>query len=289
MQAFASNWTRPFYAFHPHESYTLADHELLTTILSALLWRRYNGSIRMITDSVGAEYYTSLGLASLWDDGISCELDDIPSSIDPETFWAAGKLYALAAMSAPCVMIDTDFLVWSDIRARLHGHELCVIHMEDLMPDIYPAPKQFVLSPDYTFPADWDWTLPACNTALSFFGNDVLRKTYLREAFAFIRAVRGSDPLIYMIFAEQRLLHMCAHAMHISPHALSTPEQLFSSNQTDFTHIWGFKQAMSEHPELHTAFCQKCAERIMQDYPQYTAICQKIPQLRTYFATRQQS
>lgn len=288
MQAFASNWTRPFRVFHPQQRYTLPDYELLTTILSALLWRRYNGSIRMITDSVGAAYYTSLGLASLWDDGMSCELDCIPQSIDPATFWAAGKLYALAAVSAPCVMIDTDFLVWSDIRERLSGHDLRVIHTEPLIPDIYPAPERFVLSPDYTFPADWDWTLPACNTALSYFGNEELRKTYLRQSFAFMHAARGQDPLIYMVFAEQRLLSMCAHAMHIPICPLSTSENLFASDQTDFTHVWGFKQAMSEHPALHTAFCQKCADRITRDYPQYAVICQQVPQLQAYFTKQQQ-
>lgn len=283
MRAFASNWTRPHNVFSPGQPYSLTDHELLTTILSALLWRRHNGSIRMITDSIGAAYYESIGLSALWDDGISCELDCIPSSVDPATFWAAGKLYALVAVPAPCVMMDTDFLVWTELHDRLEGKELAVIHTEELMPDIYPSPEHFQLSADYQFPAEWDWTIPACNTALTYFGNDELRKEYLRQFFSFLHAVRGRDGLIYMVFAEQRLLGMCAAHMGIPIHALSTPDALFSPNQKDFTHIWGFKQAMSEHPSLRIRFCRQCADRIRRDFPEYADICRHIPSLFPYF------
>ena len=106
MQAFASNWTRPYAVRCPDRPYAMTDFDLLTTVLSALVWRRENGSIRMITDDTGAQYYRSLGLTDLWDGGIFTYLNDIPSSIDPCTFWAAGKLYALAATPAPCVMLE---------------------------------------------------------------------------------------------------------------------------------------------------------------------------------------
>ncbi|MCD8356361.1 MAG: hypothetical protein LUE11_07300 [Clostridia bacterium] len=237
----------------------------------------------MITDSVGERFYRSLGLASLWDGGISHELDNIPYTIDPCTFWAAGKLYALSLVSAPCVMMDTDFIVWKDIRERVQYSELAVIHREMLSPEIYPSPDKFELSSRYSFPKEWNWDVPACNTALTYFGNEKLRLTYLKQAFDFMDAVRGRDGLIYMVFAEQRLLAMCAEASNIHIHALSTTEALFSREQQDFTHTWGFKQAMSEHPQLREAFCQKCAQRIRRDFPEYARICSRIPALRKYF------
>lgn len=283
MRAFASNWTRPYAMQHPGRPYDIPDFELLTTILSALCWRQKNGSIRMITDRVGARYYRSLGLAPLWDDGISCELDDVPYTVDPSTFWAAGKLYALAQVAAPCAMIDTDFIVWSDLHDRLTDCSLAVIHREELHSDIYPAPSAFVLSPRYSFPQNWDWTAPACNTAFTWFGNDSLRRAYLSEAFDFIHATRGRDCLIYMVFAEQRLLAMCAEEHGVPIDALSTPELLFDPAQTDFTHVWGFKQAMTEHPHLRETFCHRCAQRITRDFPEYGTICANIPSLRSYF------
>ena len=74
-----------------------------------------------------------------------------------------------------------------------------------------------------------------------------------------MQAARGRDGLIYMVFAEQRLLAMCAQA------------------------CGGFKQAMQEQPVLHELFCQKCAARIRKDFPIYANICQTIPQLQPYF------
>lgn len=282
MQAFVSNWTRPYAVRCPDRPYQMTDFDLLTTVLSALVWRRENGSIRMITDNTGAQYYRSLGLTDLWDGGIFTYLNDIPSTIDPCTFWAAGKLYALAATPAPCVMLDTDFIVWHSLSEHWH-RPLAVIHREALNPAIYPAPSAFVLAPSYHFPTNWNWHEPACNTALTYFGNDTLRKTYVGQAMDFMQAARGRDGLIYMVFAEQRLLAMCAQACGVPIHAFSTEQDLFQGNQRDFTHIWGFKQAMQEQPVLHELFCQKCAARIRKDFPIYANICQTIPQLQPYF------
>lgn len=282
MQAFVSNWTRPYAVRCPDRPYQMTDFDLLTTVLSALVWRRENGSIRMITDDTGAQYYRSLGLTDLWDGGIFTYLNDIPSAIDPCTFWAAGKLYALAATPAPCVMLDTDFIVWHSLSEHWH-RPLAVIHREALNPAIYPAPSAFVLAPSYHFPTNWNWHEPACNTALTYFGNDTLRKTYVGQAMDFMQAARGRDGLIYMVFAEQRLLAMCAQACGVPIHAFSTEQDLFQGNQHDFTHIWGFKQAMQEQPVLHELFCQKCAARIRKDFPIYANICQTIPQLQPYF------
>ena len=282
MQAFVSNWTRPYAVRCPDRPYQMTDFDLLTTVLSALVWRRENGSIRMITDDTGAQYYRFLGLTDLWDGGIFTYLNDIPSTIDPCTFWAAGKLYALAATPAPCVMLDTDFIVWHSLSEHWH-RPLAVIHREALNPAIYPAPSAFVLAPSYHFPTNWNWHEPACNTALTYFGNDTLRKTYVGQAMDFMQAARGRDGLIYMVFAEQRLLAMCAQACGVPIHAFSTEQDLFQGNQRDFTHIWGFKQAMQEQPVLHELFCQKCAARIRKDFPIYANICQTIPQLQPYF------
>lgn len=285
MKAFCSNWTRPYAMNHPGQPYAVADFELMTTILSALMWRKKNGSIRMITDRVGERFYRSLGLAPIWDDGISHELDDIPYTIDPSTFWAAGKLYALSCVSAPCAMIDTDFIVWNDIQERLKDSSLTVIHRESLMPEIYPAPDAFDLYANYTFPKEWNWDAPACNTAFCYFGSEMLRQRYLGAALDFIHGVRGRDGLIYMVFAEQRLLAMCAESLGISIDTLSTVKTLFSQDQKDFTHIWGFKQAMAEHPALRKGFCHKCAQRIRRDFSEYAHICSHIPVLRSYFAS----
>ena len=121
MQAFHSNWTRPFFIRNPHMEYRIEPFELLTTALSALEWRRENGSIRMICDTPAKRYYESLGLCFLWDDGVYPLLDTMPEDINATAFWAAGKLYALSAVPSPCVMLDTDFICWKSISNLLDG------------------------------------------------------------------------------------------------------------------------------------------------------------------------
>lgn len=74
MKAIHINSTAPFFANSPEKEYEIDDFEVLCTILSALKWREKNGSIMMVTDSIGADYYKRLGLDSIWDGGIDSSL-----------------------------------------------------------------------------------------------------------------------------------------------------------------------------------------------------------------------
>ena len=214
MQAFHSNWTRPFFIRNPHMEYRIEPFELLTTALSALEWRRENGSIRMICDTPSKRYYESLGLCFLWDDGVYPLLDTMPEDINATAFWAAGKLYALSAVPSPCVMLDTDFICWKSISNLLDGPYTAAIHREDIMPSIYPDQTAFAKTEG--FPLDsFDWTVQPFNTALAYFGNDEFRRYYTDTAIRFMRcSPEADDTLTYMVFAEQRLLAMCAEKKH---------------------------------------------------------------------------
>ena len=89
LRALHSNWTRPFFGRSPDRPYAIEPFELLTTALSALAWRRENGPIRMICDSKAQQYYDSLGLSFLWDEGVHPLLDAIPADVNPMAFWAS--------------------------------------------------------------------------------------------------------------------------------------------------------------------------------------------------------
>ena len=132
MKALHINWTKPFFARQGGEYY-IEDFEILTTILSALKWREKNGSIKMVTDAVGREFYIRNGMEDLWDGSIECVLDSIKEN--PQVFWAAGKLHALSREAAPVAVIDTDFIVWEEILFDKLG-AVSVIHDEDLYTDV---------------------------------------------------------------------------------------------------------------------------------------------------------
>ena len=282
MNAFHSNWTKPFFARHSGEYY-IEDFELLTTILSALKWQQFNGDIKMITDVRGYDYYQRLGLTEIWNKGIDYSLEQsVDASIDPYTFWAAGKLYALRQEQGPCVMLDTDFIIWESLVDELAKHELTVIHRENIVENVYPSSEKFVLDEHYELDKTFDWHIDPCNTAFTYIQNDDFKTYYIDTAIEFMKHTRSRDPLIYMVFAEQRLISMCAAKKGIDIYSFSKVEDLFHSSQTCFTHIWGYKSYLQSHPDERERFCKRCMRRILRDFPHMIKTLEKIKELNKY-------
>ncbi len=260
-------------------AYSAEDFEILTTILSALKWREKNGSIKMVTDSVGAEYYDRTGLSVIWD-SVENSLDDV--DVNPSVFWAAGKLFALKNEKAPVAMIDTDFIVWETLDDSKMS-DVNVIHFEDLYPDVYPQKEHFRLK-NYELDKDFDWSLKACNTAFCVIKNNDFLKYYTDCAIEFMRhADEENDFLTYMVFAEQRLIAMCAKKMNLSLSAFSDLEKLFKNGENCFTHTWGMKQQMRDNPKLRYDFCRRCINRIVHEYPHMYEIMKNHESLKQYF------
>ncbi len=280
MRAFHAFWSAPN-RLRSGGAVSIPDYELLTLMLSALKWRALNGSIRMVTDSSGAAFFARAGLTGLWDEGVDTALDEMAPALDPGLFWAAGKLEALRRTPAPCVMLDTDMVFWSDIGTHLSDAAVAA-HRETLDPAVYPDPAVFSLAPDYAFPPEWDFSLPAANTAFLYMPDEGLKTYYTDEAFRFMRALRGGglDPVVTMCFAEQRLLPMCAAARGVE---LRT--RLYENEQDaqDFvTHLWGHKSILADSPRERVAFCLGCTMRIVSDFPAWADALARNPQTRPY-------
>ncbi len=254
--------TAPFFA-KKSGAFSVEDFDLYCTVLSALNWRRHNGEIQLFADSAGAEYYEKLGLCDIWDGVQVCVPDDL-EGIDPQMFWAGGKLFALREAEAPCVMLDTDFIVWEKLD---FGGEIIAAHREELYPDIYPPLGYFRLR-DHIIPQFDESVLPL-NTAFLYLPDNDFRLFYTSQAIAFMKsAVSCEDRLCYMVFAEQRMAAMCAEYTGTPVKTLLDKNHLFFP-QSSFTHLWGAKQAMRDNPDLRADFCRKAAERIRADFPEY--------------------
>lgn len=278
MNAVHTNWTKPYLNKFP-SPYQTEDFEILTTILSALKWREKNGKIKMVTDSAGARYYESIGITGIWDE-IEVSLDSV--DVNPDMFWAAGKLFALREQSAPTAMIDTDFILWEALNTD-ELTDVTVIHYEDLYPDVYP-PKEHFRMKDYAFDDDLDWSLKACNTAFCVIKDEAVLKYYTEKAIDFMRrAEETDDRLTYMVFAEQRLLPMCAKKLGKSVSAFSNLQSLFHNGENRFTHTWGMKQQMRDNDALRYDFCRRCINRIIRDYPYISDTLRNIGSLKRYF------
>lgn len=282
MNAIHILWTRPFLQRNPGTEFFIDDFELLTTILSALKWREQNGTIQMVTDSRGADYYHRLGLDKLWD-SLLIGLDEIPAELNADIFWAAGKLFALQQQKSPCVLLDTDFIVWRPILFENIHVPAAVIHREELYPDVYPGPEQLHMKPGYSFDPRWDWSQLPCNTAFAYFNDQELLDDYTAASIDFMEnALNPDNFLTYMVFAEQRLLAMCAKAAGKDIMEFSTLERLFRHGEDYFTHTWGFKAQMRQEPFLREAFCKKAAQRVCTDFPAMRPVLQGIPELAQY-------
>lgn len=264
MRAVHTFWSRPSRTVN-YGRVRFEDFELLTMMLSALEWRQLNGPIVMVTDEPGARYFDTAGVTGLWDE-VRRDLECVPEDIDPYLFWAAGKLYALGGAPCPCVMLDTDMVIWKRLEFP-ETLDVVAAHQEALYPDVYPDMGQFARREGYRFPAEWDQGLPAANTAFLYVRDGGFRDYYVKSAVEFMHGVLGDGlgPTSAMCCAEQRLLPMCAKA---GGQRLGFLISLDRAEEQDFvTHVWGHKRGLREHEELRRDFCRRCVERLLRDFP----------------------
>jgi len=251
--------------------------DLYCTALSALMWRRLNGKITLCCDKAFAEYYDRIGFRDIWDDIKVCVADDL-EGINPKMFWAGGKLLALREVSAPVAMVDTDFIVWKKLDLG-GGDADCLIaaHRENISDDIYP-PLSFFATRGHILPDFSEEVLPL-NTAFLYVPDNDFKEFYTSQAISFMKSAADCDDYLrYMVFAEQRLVAMCADYTGTPVRTLLDKDRLFFP-QNDFTHLWGAKQAMRDHPELQADFLEKCRSRLIAEFPEYSNLVEKISYL----------
>lgn len=251
------------------------DFDLYCTALSALQWRKNGGVITMCCDSAFAEYYKQIGFTDIWNNVEVCVADDL-EGIDPLMFWAGAKLLALREADAPVAMIDTDFIMWNNPQ---FGSEIIAAHREDISDGIYP-PLSFFKTRGHILPDFSESVLPL-NTAFLYVPDNDFKEFYTSQAIAFMKsAVKCDDFLKYMVFAEQRIVAMCAEYTQTPVKTLLDKDVLFRP-QSDFTHLWGAKQAMRDHPELRADFIEKCRARLLRDFSEYAYIIPAVESANT--------
>jgi len=266
------NSTAPFAKRNTGAAYRQEDFEILYMALSALMWRKKNGPIKLYTDKTGYDYYDSLGLLDLWDAGVDTSaIAGISDTINQEIFWAAAKIFALRNETTPVAIIDTDMIVWEDLAPELEEWPFAVFHREELYEFIYLPGHLLKKRADYQFDPEWDWTAAACNMAFAYFSDSGFKKYYIDCAIDFMtgNSEYPKEMVSQMVFAEQRIAAMCAEKMKIPIyHLLNDPFQLDNSR---FSHLWGAKDVarndLRQRNVLRTALLRKLEEH----FPSYHA------------------
>ena len=139
MLTFHSIWTKPA-TLRGVEEMSLWDFEWLTWLAGILEARNY-GPVVLVADERGKTFVEKVGLAKFYDE-IVLGLDHIPSFIDPEIFWAAGKFFAMQHCQENFIMIDLD----AEIRFKLDLSDCDVFcaHKEEVSEGdlwFYPNPE----------------------------------------------------------------------------------------------------------------------------------------------------
>jgi hypothetical protein len=278
------------------DGYQVEDFELLTTILSAAAWRRFNGPIKLYTDRVGEAYYRRLGMTELWDGGIdTAVLKSLDPSISHDVFWTAGRVAGLRAEAAPFVSLDTDLVVWGPLD-NLITSEFMALHPEPLHHGVYKPRCELSTPPGYVW-EKWDWEATPCNASLMYFADDRLTEMFYAKAMDFIvgnpiQREAASRLPVYDVFVAQRLLPMCALRLGVRPaYFLDWPrpernsETMAGGGKNQLvTHVWAYKDALKSDPDRREAFCRQCVARIRADYPGLVGMLRHMPSIRRYLS-----
>lgn len=244
----------------------MQDYEILTMMLSALMWRKHNGGIKLFADQVAIEYIQKLGISHIWDLGV--EEIQVSEHISERVFWAAGKLYALRQMDMPAVMVDLDLIIWKNIQEVLAETDICCIHREGLFPDIYPPKEFFHMQPEYQFDPEWNWNAFPVNTCMLYLADQKFRDYYTNCSIEFMEScIETQENLCHMVFAEQRMLAMCAEKMGKNISSFF-PSSTDINRQDIFTHLWGYKNILKFNYEDRIAYNRKMCRRIQEEFPE---------------------
>lgn len=255
-----------YFERHPEKhKFTMAEWEILTLRLSALLWRSYNGPINMMTDQAGAEFLEENKLDICYND-----IKIIPKlkwyGINQKKFWAAGKIIALQNIQVPCAILDWDMLIWETLNFA--DASLVTTHIEHIDGVYYCPPENFDMSPRYTFPA-WDFTTEPLNTSLLYIKDWDFKEYYVNASLDFMQNERNTpdNGSNCMIFAEQRILAMCARKWGIVPRVFLDYDNLMR-DQHLMTHIWvgkPFVRGNNIAKEMYIDLCRKKLAEIVVD------------------------
>lgn len=257
---------------------------LLFMKLSALQWRRTNGSVKLYTDTLMKKFLARHDLLSCWNEVDTDVMEDFyrdNPDIRHDSFWAASKFAAYRLETAPFVCIDTDFAVWKPID---FSDDFMFAHWESIedgdasYPDLTTlnCPKGYRLTVDDSAL----FKTCACNMSISYFGNDDFKNEFTRLALDFMTAnnidaaQRYATPEI--LYSEQRLplALLLKRKLSFRPildltwsplqfkitHCPSEYKHWFFSNldtRKTFTHLWFHKKYLAENTTANAEYCTR--------------------------------
>lgn len=280
MLTFHSIWTKPAVS-KGVEEIVLWDFEWLTW-LAGIMEAKAKGKVVLVADKRGKIFVEKMDLAGFYDE-VVLGLDHVPSIVDPELFWAAGKLYAINLLkrlktidpySSPIVSLDWDCVPWNypDTCA-----DIMCLNLEQLRWAWY---KDCRSKYEAYVPKTVNWSLAPANNGVIHFEHykDMLVYGELSTGFMekFSRAAVQHNYFdlpryVYgdaMTFAEQQLLPSAAQHLRktVEPFLPVRDDGFLHSNQF-FTHLWTTKALYRAFPEARIHYTNQLIRYLRKRHP----------------------
>ncbi|WP_303011270.1 DUF6734 family protein [uncultured Bacteroides sp.] len=247
-----------------------SDYALCMMILSALQWRKTNGSIKLYCDEPVYIQLRQARLLSCWDEVEILRDDSAGREINPQIFWSAAKFMAYEKQREPFACIDTDLIIWKklDIRPEVDWQ---FAHWETIDMGDTSYPDIAVLSkPDgYVFPESAGEETLATNMCITVFNNMDFCKVFVSEAFRYmcgnrVKSVFGLHATPEVLYMEQRLPVLLSgqYGYTCRPFldAVWSPKSFkFISDDPQYG-SWAFNRLDDRMPFTHFWFYKKWAE-----------------------------
>ncbi len=262
----------------PDDYIEIWEFEALTWLLSALEIRKHS-PLRLITDTRGLQFVRNTELEWIYNGGITTALDDMPEAIDPCLFWAAGKIYSWFCIDEPAVSVDTDAVLWKPINVT---SPVMALHIETRDWPWYAQNQSDFGSFGFEGP-EWNWLLHPFNHGVLMIQDPKLMRRYANAAVPFMerysthcrklsqegkqRPPRESDA---MLFADQRLLVMCACQENVAVHPITSlhPEKSCVYRDPLCLHLWMSKRCYRYCAEARTTFCNYLIAYLLENHPE---------------------
>ena len=249
MKAIHVNWTKPFFekerlrghgfkVFKNNKSvdYSLPIYQILVAKLSILNWKKYNGTIKLYTDSIGKEYYDSIGLLELYDE-VNTDVLDNYTNVDAAYFWTSGKIHCLQYESEPFVFMDNDFIIRDSIdESVLSKSDITIGYWEIPRGYYYFTKKQFDNEINHCeFPKNYNCNSLTPNTSFMYFNNMKLVKDYVSEHTKLIDNDGVEVPEWFWLMTDQGILGHCIREGNYKTDVITNKVFLSDSDHTDET------------------------------------------------------
>ena len=250
------------HSYFSHGKKKWFDFELITAAISAVIWKSYNGPIHLFTNQQGYDELKEFKITTLYDD---IKIVDAPK-LDPNTFWAASKIYGIKSLRCPFVSIDMDAVVWNKINGLdnqidIRESPVIALHKEPLKWNVYKTNKR--LFSKYFNDIDFDWKIKPANTGVTIFREQEIKDIYVDVSIKFMELYQRDHPRpvpkrlgSQMVFAEQRLLSMiCQLQKRPIKYLFNLDEsRLHIPVNNIITHLWNMKGSYERDKKLREPY-----------------------------------